>query len=161
MVNAIFFFLFALFAVEIQQLILFCGPKMAGSSYMSKCLEYVASTQWGQFFIKKIDTVLWAIEMPAKSCVEGESKGDSEKMPWPVFWTVFIYLQLFVIVSKVLVILNINPIAPKDIVIILQKWRRTLRCVRFRGLRTIRESRFGAEKSSRNGGKLFAFCSVV
>lgn len=133
---------------------------MAGSSYMSKCLEFVASTQWGQFLIKKIDTMLWAIEMPAKSCVEGESKGDSRKMPWPVFWTVYIYLQIFrVIVSKIFVQINKNPIEPKDIVKNLQKWRRTLRCIRFRGLRTIRESRFSAEKSNGNG-KLFV-CLVV
>lgn len=147
------FFYYLLSLTEIQQLIVFFSLKMAGSlsSYVNKSVEFVASTQSGQYFIKKLDTVLWAIEKPAKYCVDGESNGDRQKLPWPVFWTVFIYLQIFRVVLSKLVK---NPIQPMDIVKILQKWRRTLRSIRFRGLRKIREYRLGTAKSNENGGKL-------
>lgn len=131
---------------------------MAGSSYTSKIVEFMAATKFGQFLIKKFIDLLLIIELPAKYCVNGESSGESRKLPWLVFWTVLIYLQLFrVVISMILVQFNRDPIEAKDVVKCLQTWRRSLRSIRFRGLRKNRESQFGKEKSNGNGGKIFYY----
>lgn len=127
----------------------------SGSSYSSKIVEFVASTKFGQFLIKKFADLLLILEQPAKYCVNGESDGEKRKLPWLVFWTVLLYLQLFrVVISMILVQFNRNPIEAKDVVKCLQTWRRSLRSIRFRGLRKNRESQSGKEKSNGNGGKI-------
>lgn len=126
---------------------------VVASSIVSSIFEFLASTNLGQFCIKKVDSVLWTIEKPAKYCVDGNSKTDNRDLPWIVFWTVLIYLQIFrVVLSNILIQFDNKPIEPKDIVKFLQRWRRTLRSVRFKGLRKIREERVG-HKSNGNGGK--------
>lgn len=113
-------------------------------------MEFVAATSFGQYFIKKIDSLLRTLERPAKYCVNGEDKAENLDPSWPVFWTVFIYLQIFrVALSTVCVLFNQSPIEPMDIVKNLRKWRRTLRSIRFRGLQKIWENENG------NGGKRF------
>lgn len=144
----IFFFVFRL--ISIWKFCFFCIKEMAGSTFTSKALETVVATPFGQFFIKKIDAVLATIVQPAKYCADGgESKGESRKVSWPVFWIVLIYMQTFRVVYSTV----FNRIESKDIVSTLQRWRRMLRAVRFRGLRKRRESKFGKEKSDGNGGK--------
>lgn len=131
-------------------------------NFVNNILELVASTSFGQFIIKKIDSVLWILEKPAKYCVHGDSKADNRDLPWLLFWTVLIYLQIFrVVFSMILIQFNKSPIEPIDVVKYLQKWRRSLRSIRFRGLRKIRESRVGNTKSDGNGGRLFLIFMFV
>lgn len=119
-------------------------------TFSSTVLVFVASTRLGQFFIKKIDAVLQTLEQPAKHCVAGNSKVDNRELPWPVFWAVLISLQIFrVIFSLIWVQFNKDPIEPKDVVKNIQIWRRTLRSIRFEGLRKIREGQ--SENKKANG----------
>lgn len=121
------------------------------STFIGHILELVASTSIGQFVIKKVDSLLWTLEQPAIYCVNGETSGYNRKLSWLVFWTVLINIQIFRVVSStVLIKFNKSPIEPKDIVIRLQKWRRYLRSIRFRGLRQMRESK----NADVNGGKI-------
>lgn len=123
-------------------------------SVVNSIIEYLASTSFGQFIVKKLDSVLWTLERPAKYCVRGDSKADNRDLPWLLFWTVLIYMQIFrVVFSTILIQFNKSPIEPNDVVIYLQKWRRSLRSIRFKGLRKIRESRVGTEKLNGNSGK--------
>ncbi len=95
---------------------------------------------------------MWTIEKPAKYCVDGESKKSDRNLPWPIFWTVIINLQIFRIVySTISVQFYKKSVETKDIVKQLQTWRRTLRSIRFEGLRNIRESQNGKGKANGNG----------
>lgn len=131
------------------------------STFVGHILEFVASTSIGQFAIKKFDALLWTLERPATYCVDGKSSGYNRKLSGPVFWTVLINIQIFrVALSTVLIRFNQSPIEPKDIVIRLQKWRRYLRSIRFRGLRQIREGE--SNYANGNDGKIFHYqLSVV
>lgn len=111
------------------------------STLIGKIFEFVASTNFGQFCIKKIDSLLWTLEKPAVYCVDGVDSDANQQLSWPVFWTVLINIQIFrVVISKILVQFNGNPVESKDIVKNLKKWRRSLRSLRFRGLRKMREA---------------------
>lgn len=135
-------------------------PTTDASTFSSKIVEFVASTYLGQFFIKKLDTVLRTLEKPAKYCVAGNSKVDNRKLPWPVFWMVLINLRIFrVVFSIILVQFNKDPIEPKDIVNNIQIWRRNLRCIRFDGLRKIREARLENEEA--NGKPVYHQCLYI
>ncbi|XP_037051130.1 dentin sialophosphoprotein-like isoform X2 [Bradysia coprophila] len=112
--------------------------------FLNKMLDCMASTHLGQFAIKKIDLVLWSLEKPARYSADGEYKKDSLNLPWPIFMTILVNMQILrIICSTVSVHFNKGSIEPKDIVKGLQKWRRTLRSIRFRGLRVMRESQCG------------------
>lgn len=143
---------FCIFLIKIQKFVL-SESNMAGSSFMGKILESVASTNFGQFVIKTLDLLLWTIEKPAKYCVNGGSNTDTRKLAWPVFWTVLINLQIFRLVfSTILQQFNGNRLETKDIVRCVQKWRRSLRSIRFRGLRKIREEQ--SKNANGNSGKI-------
>lgn len=128
---------------------------MPSTGALTKMLEYLASKRWGQKLIKKMDTLLWAVEKPAKYCLDGGESDDSgdSTLPWPIFWTILIYLQMFrIIASMIMVQFNKTSIETADVVKAIRKWRRTLRSIRFRGLRQIRERKNGT--ATVNGGKM-------
>lgn len=119
-------------------------PTQIASSVISGTVDFVASTNFGQFLMKKCDAILRTFEIPAKYSVKGDSKADNRELPWLLFWIVLINLQIFRTVSStILVKLNRKPIEAAHIVSKLQKWRRSLRSIRFRGLRKIREQQNG------------------
>ncbi|KAG4070253.1 hypothetical protein HA402_009816 [Bradysia odoriphaga] len=121
--------------------------------FLNKMLDFVASTHLGQFAIKKIDVLLWSLEKPARYSADGEYKNDSLNLPWPIFMVILINMQILrIICSTVSVHFNKGPIEPKDIVKSLQKWRRMLRSIRFRGLRSMRESQYGKRKANKSYG---------
>lgn len=128
---------------------------MAGTSNVPKLLEFIASTHFGQYLIRKVDSLLWTFESPAKYGVHGKRVNESRTLPWPIFWTLYFYMQIFrMVFSMILLPLNKNPIEMKDIVTTIQTWRRALRSIRFRGLRSIREANDSKTKENGTDGRL-------
>lgn len=117
---------------------------------IDKTLEFVASKNFGQFLIKNLDLLLKMVERPAKYCIKGDDKYACYELSFPIFWATFFILQLArVTCSAFLGKFNRGPIEAVDVVKLIQRWRRNLRCLRFAGLRKMRESKNGICKSRR------------
>lgn len=141
-----------------------------GQSIVNVIVEFLASTKFGQFCIKKIDRTFWSLEQVGKYNVIKTSRAKKNKfmqankeqsLKWLIFWVILIYMEIFrVAFSLILVKLNKNPIDSKDIVKALQKWRRMLLSIRFVGLQKIREQEieFNAENWKSSKSKLFSIC---
>lgn len=139
-------------------------------SVVNVIVEFLASTKFGQFCIKKVDRTFWSLEQVGKYSVVEASRAKNNKflqankehpLKWLVFWVILFYMQIFRVVSSmILVKFNKNPIDSKDIVKALQKWRRMLLSIRFAGLQKNREQQIevNAENWKDSKSKLFAIC---
>lgn len=138
-------------------------------SILNAIVGFLASTKIGQFSIKQIDTIFWSVEQVGKYTILENSKAENNKfmrfymehrLPWLVFWILMIYMHLFrVIISMVLVKFNKSPIETKEIVKILQKWRRKLRSISSGGLQKEQEVEPEAEHSE-NSKRKFVFSQL-
>lgn len=120
----------------------------------------LTSNKLGQYVVRKIDRLLWAIENTAKWSVpqninESESAVPPPPLIRPLNWFLFIpaliVMRLFRAgASFVLLMFGYDALAPITMVQILQKQRRVLRAIRYQGLKTIRSRNAENQKSGKN-----------
>lgn len=134
----------SVFVSDLQIIPFTMGPSALISTVIRNVLEYLSTKNFGQFIIKKLDAILWTVEKPAKFCVHGSKRFETYRISPAVFWTILIILQVVrMSLSNILVKCKKHPIEAIDVMKTIQKWRRTLRTIRFGGLQKMRESDIG------------------